>query len=1572
MSEIRLSTRLTIAAWRRHLGSGGGPLTESGAWRPGVLKGGLWLDLTAVEFAHLGALARILLLLDAAVRDGVGATVVLPTGVFGARDRWLADTGAAPVPDQFLRRAARQARSRAEARGFLRHSGFDDALRAPHWPPGAVTVLDAEGATAETPPTPATVPVDGGIRFPGAPQERRVLPFQWLHHDAGTGLGLPEALAGITRRLSDMGLPAADAWAITHALVVELVDNIGKHARVGPSDPPYALVAAILVNEGLYATRRTDLPRSGAALADVLREGGDRRVLDLLVGDSGTGLVARSASAPADEAGDAILAAFDRKHAAGVPVRREGNGLWRVGRLASGYRGLVQVTTAGTTAGKSYLDPDTEEHVFEGDQLVAPGTLVEASLLIAGTPEPVRGKPWRGRPASTVDDDGPMAVVPCDLDGADGIGDADRTCLRKAVRANNRAGVVVVVPVTPPRLSDSALKTALARVLDTVSAIPDQVPLAVVLPDAGVRILDLCVAGINSHEDAQSWWPAPRSAVLVMGATGTPRWCGGPARLRAVLDALTELGGALTHQVLRSRTGASEVAHQELCAWLGRYPHLLSVTDTGIALRVSPGDAAHAMRHWARGRLAETIRDAGPGVTAGHFRTPTLRHTNRWIRVRTLLDEVVGTATAGWVLARMVEERADLHGPENRAVARVVNTATEPLAGQLSECLWIGGRFYAMPGELDLDGVAVSEQVPQHAEVVLCADILSTENTVRRAAAAIAARQAVVVAVACVVDSRDHDRQIRIFNRDVPVVSLVSVDISAGPTPESPKPVDVDPLLLEPVRPRAARRAYLDEETLLGWLARDPDWLRLGHFDRAPRNRHFSAYLRFDRLLRTPAVATRMRDAVRGALDDTAGLWRAGLSADPFATCEIWYPEAPDDFSALLDLVGDALAADGRRVTHRRLVPRAVAGTRWSYPTALDVDAPPGAVVAVDAGSLTGNSIVQLIRLAVSAGATAVVVIVALNQLDDRDADAMLALSSMRPDDGGTPVPVQVRFLANSSLTGLSVRNCALCETRDRADEHLRTAPAVLRSHVRVLRERTRLRPLREGFGTPPTDLFDVPVNGTDLADYLRWRTLLDRALRVTEARQTVVDKLSGLTRVTHVGPGGTWSRANLVRLIAAEQQWLKLPPLRHAAPRALLGEVCATILDEPPTALAWLRAQAVMVIAAADPANLVGRLPRLLALTVDEPVMINQLLLECYRLTLRPAVDSPVDHDALRLCLDRCRDRLDELMVDDRDPASIAGHRALVDQMRSILDDRDRPAPTDPQEAWHRLRRDYKPYVEAHNMESILLRVRDHVEDLPGARPTPERTKEALADWDRCARHLGEKAMPNLPALVGILQGEYVADRIGTQEQRALVAVADGAGVAALHQVQNLLHEVTGQWLPTNPGWCATREELLRRLRWWHRVFMDPHADGEAPALLVGLVGSVPTCPADHVERLLATRAPGPTAHRGEPIGRTARVFCPGPLLEAVVAHALDNITHHAAPGGQRPRVEVDYRLGEHFLELLVRNTGTRPRWPAGRGLRALNERLRPFGGSLVGNAEDDEDWTFTANVTLPLWRGA
>jgi adenine/guanine phosphoribosyltransferase-like PRPP-binding protein len=1128
------------------------------------------------------------------------------------------------------------------------------------------------------------------------------------------------------------------------------------------------------------------------------------------------------------------------------------------------------------------------------------------------------------------------------------------------------------------------LRGAVIQILEFASSIATDGIVVVVIPDAEPQLLDPCVAAFNEELAAGSG-RGRHEPVLVLGNRGEPVWCGGTVPLREVLGTLSEAYRAIEIKEPPEPGPEGRADRARLAAMLRASGHLLAVAERQLQLRLSLSVVQATVDQAVSRSLARAIGQGGPGVERGVFRGPTLRVTNRWISVEPLLAGTVGLQLAAFILARKTEAalRASAEAAAPTATVQV-KSAPRALARHLSECLTLGGRYYPQQSELNIGEPLMGEQVPAGAKVVLCTDVIETENTVRRAVAMAAGLDADPLVIACVVDARDSRGPVRMLNRTIPVVSLTEVKVRLDDV-AGQDATDIDPLMLRPEGPAPADPAAAAEADLISWFADDPDALRLGHIDDPPR-RHYSAFIRLQALRphqRRDQITDAVLSNVRQILADVHA--QNGSEMSSRAPVAIWYVSSDGNAERLSQVVRDHLIASGAQIDPPTAVPRWPAGDAWEFPVSLGDVGPDAGVLIIHWWAITGSTLLQLVRLAARSGASWIAALCMLNQLEDNDADTLRGLRAFAgsgqpasagqaaPGAGGplAQVPVAIRFIANSSITAFDAHDCPMCATRRRYGLSDDTMPARLVNHAERLRDMLRPRQLDEVARDSAVDLFTVPVAGAETVDYVRWRGLLLRALRSVPARLEVMDRLRSLTRESPAPR--EWTSVGLIRLLAAEQQWLRLPPLYFGAAAELLSRICERSFERVSMS-PWLRVQILMVLSATMPDRLVELLPRLMALAGNEAVLLDQMLLDCCRLLLRSPGDLPINLAQLRRSLLACRDYLEERSAETGE-ASADEHLYVVRNLLTIADYRILSNPRDPQAAWERLREDLVRPVIRHRLEAELLIVRSFVEDCEWVEPSREAARGAVADWDTCARQLEERALANLPPLRDILGGDFVADQLGHRDQRRLLSLAR-PGVAELRAVTDRLHALTHDpWRPADPSWQTGQRELLDRLNWWNRIFLAAHvSDQERPALLVELVGSAPVELGAGLDKLLAAHQAQATVQGPE--HGAVEVFCSEKLLDQVLSHLLENIDKHRAEDIEGPgRLEVEYLPpGQDTVQMVVRNSGTRPASRAGRGLRALDEKLRPFGGSLTSQALTEDDaggWTFAVTVTLPLWHG-
>jgi hypothetical protein len=1577
MATYRFPRMLTLLAWEAELRKG--PFAGQQAWLQATAVGCLHLDFSRVEFADFGALARALLLLDAAVKQGIRATVTLPTATI-----FLAGERAAAVSTL----AARRARARGDARAFMRQVGFMDCLRAPHWGIEAVRVLDRAAAGGESGSSSGAPERDS---YEAPYERRRAFPFRWLEPIPAVQLREAESFVAVSAGLEDLGLSRSDARTLSQTVLTELVENVAEHG--GGDRPPVALVGAILLPADNYGRHQDGVHAHMAEVAERARTDGSN-VLRLIVADSGADLTARLApthgqrSSDADSAQDrleTILAALGNRHAtavSGAGERHGTSGLWWVARVVRSYHGAVEARTADLLAGLVFGREADGTRVTEAGFGYVPGTLLELTLPTGPSPPRPRTG-WVSLPEIGAAPN--LRWVKCTFDPQRGLTDADRVRLVDQIHApapgRDPDGLIVTIAVHGADYADidDRWRGAIHQLLEFATSIARWGTVVVAFPDAEPHILDSCVAAFN--EEVAAVDEDAHDSILVVGRHGEPAWCGGSHPLRAVLTLLSENKGVADFSQAEKCWRQAGGEPSQLSGTLRTNGHLLTIDAKKLQLRLSLSAVHETVAREVSENLAGAISQGGEAVARGTFRGPTLRLTSRWIYVGDLLARTVGGQLAAFVLARKVEAALRAYGQEESPTAVVqVGSARRPVARYLSECLTLGGRYYLQEPELNVDELPIGEQVPVGAKVVLYTSLISTENTVRRAVAMVAGREAEPLAIACVIDARAAPGPVRLLNRAIPVVSLAEVDVGSSGSADDAV-TDIDPLMLRPRAPAGAESAPAQGADLLAWSATARDSLRLGHIDE-PHRRHYSAFVKIEppgrqepRNQITDAVLSNVKRALTEirAEDD-----QVSVRQTPIA---IWYIPSDGHARRLAEIVQASLVAEGFQVSAVTPVPRWIVGDAWAFPASLSDVVTPAGVLIIHWWAISGTSLLQLVRLAAKSGASWIAAVCMLNQLEPNDADFLRMLRAVsapaaaadtdcaRSADGqphALTIPVTIRFVALSSITAFDARGCPICATQERYRLDDDAAPPRLIKHAKLLDDMLRPRELDEVARDSAADLFTVPITSGEAIDYLRWRGLLLRARRTVSARQEVIDRLRAL--IADSPSEQEWTSDGLVRLLAAEQQWLRLPPLYFETAADLLSQVCVNSFERV-TAPSWLRVQALMVMAAAVPQSLVELLPRLLAAAGNEAVLIDQMLLDCCRLLLRAPGNLPIDLAQLRHNLLQCRDYL-EAQRSEPDATATEDHLYAVRDLLTIADYRILIKPEGPQAAWERLREDLVRPVIRHRLEARLLVVRNFVEDIDRVEPSEEAARPAEAEWDACARQLEERALINLRPLREILDGDFVSDWLGTRDQRRLLTLAR-PHLGELRAMTESLHTLAhGPWRPADPSWQATRRELLDRLHWWNRIFLAVHiSDHEMPALLVELVRSAPVKLGPCVAELLGSHQARAT-FSGTEHGQV-EVFCPERLLDQVVAHLLENTEKHRLEGATCRLHVVYLPPGENTMRMVVRNSGTVTRTPPGRGLRALNDKLKPFGGSLTYEVPAEDEWTFAVIVRLPLWHG-
>ena len=1524
-----------------------------GSW-PRDLK----IDLSMVESAEFGVLAQLLLMAERACRENVRLQVDLPISTVAGE---LADDDDGAV------------QRRAHCLEWLRKTGFISAVRMTHLGRSEVEIFGL----------PDDQRFDGDHSSAATAEVRktdRYLPFRWIRPATGEKLHQSEALTAILNGLREMGLSQRDGRLIVDAIVYELVENVAFYGAETDGGPcPYALVGARLE----VSDTTSDPTGYSNYNADVSTERSGSISIRLLIGDAGKGLVARlSSHLPVTVASDqedrawakvgtiaerTILWAFERWSTSNPNSMSEKlgtRGLWRVLRVVQTNGGAVLVRSGDALGGFIKGPGDGVTVVSKSGLAPIVGSLFDVTVL----PKPSRLDSPGTAP--------PIAVPRITLQWVP-IRPEDPNALEIMNRTAMEHDVIVTIDGWGRGISHERL----VELLGTAAKLTSSSVVAVIVAGVNPMHLHDAVDAIhhapvsnNSSLDDQSSYP-----FLLLDETGRPIWCNGSSDARRLLNEL------LVHGTLRTSDHPDDAVLLQL---LDEARLIMRDGDT-VSLALRPAEVINHLQHMAENALRAAIDQEHPSILRGAFRTPTLRLTDRWIDVEEVVQRTSGIATAAFLLMQKLaaEMPQGLHEGVNMVQ---VGPVTLPLSQAFMESAGLHGIVYVMADEFD--SPAGVDRIRSGTEVILCCDILLTDNSVRRAITEILSWGAVPRAIVVPIDARPDDGPIDVLGVSVPVARLVRAEI---PEPQvSPDQiVDIDPVLRTPVPPR-----YLDQQRGLLWetnsfLAGCTEQARiigLGHIER-PAHGHFTVYLDAGKVIESQnsfsaEAAQRMASAALEWLNE-ASLVRNVLESHPDAPVNrqivVCYPGHPDDYAGrlarlIVNRIAPHIELTGTAST--LAVPRSVAGSRWAFPDALD-KLPSGCeVILTDWGCINASTIMQLIRLASEAGASRILGLIMISQLDAHEERALTMIRSVscpprenaslesnslqnpqeRYSADESTIPTRLRFLTALGISAVPRGNCPLCRLTSQlvGDADNRMLPSPIAEHARQLSN--QLNPVtREEAVNREADAFGAPVRTDEAVEYIRLRGDLVAALRSTSRSQMVADHMEKLARQ----PKGVASHA-AIRLLAAERQWLKLPPLRFSACRNNVAEVGYEVASDR-DANKLLRLEAVVVLASVAPDLLVARLPRLWTASINSHNLLLHIVYYLHRIVHRTPGEIPVSLEELRTQISACRE------VSGLSYASENGAEEMEWLLTNILFAVDRAAVEqlnlEPHEAWSRLRQHYIFKLERHaDAEGALIRMLLLMEEPIGEGSSPD-WELMLRSWKTVETFLQQHVLPFLRPLSGVLLGAFAEEHF-LQRERAWLE-ADGA-VRKLTELASGLYDLRIAGRTANE-FASAWNSFAIQLDELRRTVLLSGEEGREPATLASFISACPTL-------LLQTLRECVDEARYMPVDISAnlnddfevKVFCHEELVRNTIMQLIDNVVTHRDPeyGDLSLSLDIGIVTDRDQVELIFRNTGTRASGKPGNGIVDFQRRLRDFGASLQV-VTPSEDWTFEVHLRLPYW---
>lgn len=1572
-----------------------------GGWSVAARTNGLVFDLSRVEYADFGAVVQLLLLIEAALRDGLDVAVATPLPHLRNNEKVWRDAN--PHFEQSL---TNRVERRQRCLAFLQYLRFEEALTAAHFAEftGKLQVIGDfdSGRQANDELDDGALPAESALAeaLPDESEDhdpatyRYWLPLTWMSTRTGMEWdSIRRFLIGVIG-VQERGLEGPDADAIANVLMFELVENVAKHSE----RTSWALV-------GAWARPERWPPRADNFL-DVEKSYLDwflnhrSPLVELVVGDSGVGIPeslcksfldhkdpinGKSRHSSADAA-EIMLWSLDRwSTRLGFGTQRGTRGLYRVDRVVTKYQGIITIRSERHLVARDHGGPSYDRDLISRQRLSRiPGTILRLRLPAMRMSYSRRESPQTlsPLPAYQIVRLGSIQQTGLSLSALDNLA----TVLRDTAQYDNSC---VLAVVDDGEVDSKLLESVLRKFADL------RHPTALVvfgLP-GGWSLIENAVESVNAdHErerrddervtqkDWSMWDP-----VLVVGMRGEIAWVGTNSATRAVLERMDRNGPLALSDI--EGFGFDQKTLSTLERQLRGDTSLFTYdANDSFSLRLDPGQVPREVE-----RILRThIDSSGAGVTrTGHvIRTPSLRLVDCWLNIEQILASTCGARLAISALyMRLIstvswdqEERPNAVGTDS--VRSLTNVAL------LEECLRINsdGKEF-IPEETSASFPPGIRIFGEGNSVLIYSDIISSGESVGRSVRKALRDGAKVLGIACIVDARgDPESGIEVWGIQIPVVSLLRVGRigTTGTAKNRISPVTYR-LESEPTRDRSSGLDYKIEEGQFNEILKRNNALYFSHIGR-PIGRHFTFYLDASRLVDEPIV----QDAIQHALDSWLDSSSQRMREDFGDGFEVWYVDPETSGTAVARIVGHIKHRYGAAVKRPRPISRRAVYGQWEFGDQ-DVECP--TVVIVDWGAISGTTIIHLLRLAAEHGARRVLACIFVSQLSRGEERFLTMLKTLRgsarppfetsgqgqlfhdtsmavePQPNALPsasdVDVTVEFLARFPINAYTAgaADCPICQQLGRLSTEVYPTDT-LSNFASRQEKRLAERTLESVLITPPTDFYGRKNDPEALLWMLSFRKNIVAAMGSTYARERLQQQLSDLRSPTVENAALNPRRCLwLLQFFEVESHWLRKPPLNLWVLRQEIAEIACDVALGPSTP-EFDRINAIVVLRTTSKPLFAHKLAEVFDRSNGQDLAQQHLLYDAFTYVTRPYHQSPKVLEPICSSLAKIAKSCGGA---SRLEAAIANTvLRLYARAQSELAKANRSG-SRMSEAWGRLQLLFGPQYRIHGVvPQCMLRVRpSQIEKGPvekllaqSAPGTPVELPESvsnwlsglLENWTVCEEFLDNQVLPDLVHLKNALLGDDGLRVLGRDTVGLLIGfidrstqnhvpIAEGDFAKRVREISQIPRS-----MPRLDAW----EKFCNDAQWfWDKLFRLPNEETSDPGSpLIKFLDSTPS-------KLFATFSkiyseaeqtlPRHSLQYVDPVGGDFDVFCPRQLLRDAFREWFGNIVGHV-DASQLTTIRVGGRRSGKRIAFFMSNDNCIQKQHHGVGLNRLRNRLEPF----------------------------
>ena len=1589
-------------------------LRKNDLWSVDILNGGLIVDLSKVLWVDFGAAAQLALLIHKAATSEIQVEVLFPSKNDETNNLEIADYDTA-------RFASARTVQRIQSFEFLIYLRFVEAIQfRPKTGSWICPIVLSDGVRLEA----------GSLLETGTQTySTKLAPLTWIDHEIGsTHRTFANFLSKVVSGGGD-GLTPADASAFAGVIVHELVENVFKHS----GGTRLALVSAWSrpknhpINPGDF----NDL--EAPFLADASLNG--ISVIEIFVGDIGIGLIEKLSDSytkkiekPKEQKATKVKAekvvewAFERWSSSdSVDVTKRGvRGLYRVGRLASRYRGLINIQTHRVSSYRNFYSASTPSFFnVKSNRHYIPGTILRVRLF--SVPKKLTNSFIKAIPTLLDTHESKVGVEIVSIGNltVDGLAPEDRQAVINAVTSEESKKLNYLAILFSEVTFDKHRIEAALAFLSSVAAPNFLVVLGLPGSTEELRSSAHSVESVlhESNLDRGALLTV-KDPILLISQSGEFVWIGVSSE-QAAIYTLAKKGminpeGEFSENL--SEAFAPDVL-QEALRRAREHPYVLrghvgflTPTEifekkpndnfelTSVISRISASIAIPINNLTAEIKAVQknnfkSIVTAYSGLRVGPFLTPSLDTVAVWIDLSRYLSKGNLEFSSNSVIMALAMKirQSDINCSMIDAIFSDAG-ATLSYRDQFAESIGVG-KVVDSDTQLAGDDV-LAPFADKRPRVLVFSNLIASSETAKRTIVSAIRQGYEVSAVVAVLDTRNRpDLPIKVWGIDIEVHSLANTPTQLQGN------FDVKTLMSPAWELEILNVTPPASETNFNEILASSKAFSRGHVVR-PNGRHLTYVIDSTVLL----SHIKIKDNLIKRIEAWSSVLSIEKTISPVFDFVVWTPVENRDETRWLELVR-SLFSITKETRNFEVLPirksdigkiQNASSSISEYLTARDKH-----VIIFDWGLVTGGTMTRLVRYAVRAKCRSVLSLSVLSQLPEDEAEFLASVSELtmnletdrtdlftEPTFSLNSVPVRFDWIETGFFGHFEGVNCPLCLQRTRIIAS-RPRTSFLQAYRRDEIEALNGISLSTAISKIAETRSRSGVIDPHYVDF--YRKLFTKSFSSTRARLELKNALQNIRKTSHFLDSQQQIIA-LVSILADEPGWLKQPPLHFRELRQIIADLCIEFILKPTNTL-QSRYEAVKVLRNVSKQRYIASLRDLFLAVISINSLVQVLFFGVFSILQKGYHEQKELLQPLAESLEQCLIKLDS--VSNREEIwatriAVADLHAECEFLLVRIGSRDISPAAAYSGLLHRLGNGFFPHSSPVEKMSWLIAAapRKLIDRLANVGLTEARFSESergvVGEWLRqcderwqvCIAFLERRLIPRLQKILTTFDVREKIDGPDESDIRLVKAIAEhyeGSGypqpldlTKAIRTLSNCRDPIDFRGAELKSAWAVVKSEL----DWYAKAFFRP----SGATTLYKIMSNVPADLLDCYKAGFDSADFDTETSFQQFSGATEKlkgvfVFCLRSVLIDLFGEIFRNMVKHQQPvlGGEKNssiKYGISFMRLETSCKVLIFNDSLRPSLPQNplnenrvHGLTLYREDIEKFGGQLIWGETYDID---------------